>query len=135
MNVYYKTIVVLFITSNVFAFVSMIYRFKPRNSSRIYSIIIAHRGLHLFYPENSLGAYTAAKDANLAIEFDVRKTKDGVLVCFHDRYTKRLLNIPGKLEIFNFDTIKKYNLLDSNYKVPTLVEALSVIEGKVDVLI
>ena len=88
-----------------------IYRFKPRNSKEIYSEILAHRGLHLFYPENTMLAYEAAKVANMAIELDVRLTKDYKIVCFHDRYTKRLLNIPGKISMFNFETIQRYGVL------------------------
>lgn len=112
-----------------------VFRFRPRNSSNMYSQVLAHRGLHLFYPENTLNAYEAAKDANLGIELDVRLTKDNEIVCFHDRYTKRLLNIPGKLSIFSLETIKKYNVLSSPYKVPTLAEVLNLIKGDVDILV
>lgn len=111
------------------------FRFKPRHSKNMYSQVLAHRGLHLFYPENTLNAYEAAKNANLAIELDIRYTKDGEVVCFHDRYTKRLLNIPGKISMFNLETIKKYNVLSSPYKVPTLKEALERIHGDVDILV
>lgn len=112
-----------------------IYRFKPRNSKEIYSEILAHRGLHLFYPENTMFAYEAAKVANMAIELDVRLTKDYKIVCFHDRYTKRLLNIPGKISMFNFETIQRYGVLGSAYKVPTLEEVLKCINCEVDVLV
>lgn len=112
-----------------------IYRFKPKNSKDMYSLILAHRGLHIFYPENTMSAYEAAKGANLGIELDVRITKDNKIVCFHDRYTKRLLNIPGKLSMFNFETIEKYGVLSSPYKVPTLEEALKLINGEVAVLV
>lgn len=119
----------------VYLISKLLFRFKPRKASSIYSNVIAHRGLHLFVPENSIAAYQAARDANMAIELDVRQTKDLELVCFHDRYTKRLLNIPGKLSMFELRTIKKYKILDSDQYVPTLREALQVINGKVDVLI
>lgn len=113
----------------------LLFRYRPRNSKKIYSTIIAHRGLHIFAPENSLAAYVAAKNANMAIELDVRQTKDKELVCFHDRYTKRLLNIPGKLSMFDLATIKRYKILGSNQQVPTLKEALETIGDKTILLI
>lgn len=122
----------------IFAIISvklLLFRFKPRKSGTIYSKIIAHRGLHLFAPENSLAAYKAACEANMAIELDVRQTKDGQLVCFHDKYTKRLLNIPGKISMFSLNTLKKCRILDSKEYVPTLRQALELIDCKVDVLI
>jgi len=115
-------------------FYKTLFKFKPRKSEEIYSNVIAHRGLHLFVPENSLGAYMAAKEANMNIELDVRQTKDKKLICFHDRYTKRLLNIPGKVSMFNLDTIKRYKILDSEEYVPTLEEALEIISEDVMVL-
>ena len=84
------------------------FSFEPKKSGKIYDQIIAHRGLHLFVPENTLGAFEAAKQANMAIELDVRQTREKEVVCFHDRYTKRLLSIPGKLSMFDLKTIKRY---------------------------
>ena len=113
----------------------LLFCYTPRKSKKIYSQIIAHRGLHLFAPENSLAAYATAKEAHMAIELDVRQTKDKELVCFHDRYTMRLLNIPGKLSMFDLDTIKRYKILDSDQYVPTLIEAMSLIGKDTTVLI
>ena len=112
-----------------------LFHFKPRRSEKIYSFVLAHRGLHLFSPENTLPAFEAARDSNMAIELDIRQTKDHEIVCFHDRYTKRLLNIPGKLAMFDLKTIKRYKVLDSDEYVPTLKEALTVIGSSVGVLI
>ena len=119
----------------ILAIKNLLFAFKPKNSDKIYSAVIAHRGLHLFAPENSLAAYRAARDANMAVELDIRKTRDGEIVCFHDRYTKRLLNIPGKLSMFNLKEIKKYKILGSDQYVPTLEEALRVIKDKIIVLV
>lgn len=113
----------------------LVFFYKPKNSEKIYAGIIAHRGLHLFAPENSLGSFVAAKQAHMGIELDIRQTKDKELVCFHDRYTKRLLNIPGKISMFDLSTIKRYHLLDSNETVPTLIEAMELIGDSILVLI
>ncbi len=131
----YNCIVATILTLIVFILHKLLFRFKPKKTDSIYSLVIAHRGLHLFAPENSLAAYEAAINANMAIEMDVRQTRDGEIVCFHDRYTKRLLKVPGKLSIFKLRTIKKYKILDSDQYIPTLKEALELVDGKVDVLI
>ena len=48
-------------------------------------LIIAHRGASAYAPENTLGAFKAAIEMGAdMIEFDVRKTKDNVLVLNHD---------------------------------------------------
>ena len=46
----------------------------------------AHRGASQYFPENTLSAFYAgiAMGAN-GIETDIRKTKDNVLVLFHDK--------------------------------------------------
>ena len=50
---------------------------------------IAHRGFAPVAPENTLAAFTAAGErAFWAIETDVRRTRDGVLVCCHDPQAK-----------------------------------------------
>ena len=48
-------------------------------------LIIAHRGASAYAPENTLGAFKAAIEMGAdMIEFDVRKTKDNVLVLNHN---------------------------------------------------
>lgn len=119
----------------IIALLRLIFCYQPKKSENLYSQVIAHRGLHLFAPENSMAAYIAAKDAHMAIELDVRQTRDKELVCFHDRYTKRLLKIPGKLSMFDLATIKRYKILGSNEHVPTLKEALEAVADQVVVLV
>ena len=49
--------------------------------------IVAHRGLHITEPENSISAVQAAADTGLtAVEVDVRQTRRGDLVIKHGRY-------------------------------------------------
>lgn len=125
----------LFIAFAIICLLLLLFKFKPKDSKRIYSLIIAHRGFHLFAPENSLGAYKAAIDAGLSIELDIRQTKDGQIVCFHDAYTKRLLNIPGLLSMFNYDDIKSYKILGSEYTIPKFADVLKLVDGKVELLV
>lgn len=113
----------------------LFFRFKPKDSKRIYSLVIAHRGFHMFAPENSMGAYEAAIGAGMAIELDIRQTKDGEIVCFHDAYTKRLLNVPGHLSMFNFEELQSYKIQDSNYSISKFEDVLKLVNGKVDLLV
>ncbi len=54
-------------------------------------LLIAHRGLTSFAPENSAAALRAAVgEGARAVEFDVRPTADGHLVVLHDKSPKRL---------------------------------------------
>ena len=109
--------------------------YMPKKSKDIFDEKFAHRGLHFCYPENTLKAIELAVNNNMAVEFDLRLTKDGKIVLFHDRYTKRLLGIPGKLSKMTVKKIKKYYVLKSDEKVPTLKEVLTSINGRSTVLI
>ena len=54
-------------------------------------LIIAHRGASAQAPENTLPAFQLAwKQGADGIESDFQLTKDGHIVCFHDKDTKRL---------------------------------------------
>ena len=53
-------------------------------------LVVAHRGSSEEFAEHTLDAYeTAIADGADALECDVRLTRDGVLVCVHDRKVNR----------------------------------------------
>ncbi len=55
-------------------------------------LVIAHRGASAQAPENTLPAFQLAWAQGAdAIEADFQLTKDGHIVCFHDKDTKRLV--------------------------------------------
>lgn len=95
--------------------------------------IIAHRGIHnnIDIPENSLKAFKLAMNKNIPIELDIHLTKDNQLVVFHDNNLKRMTNEEKNIENLTLEEIKKYNLLDTKEKIPTLEEVLLLIKGKV----
>ncbi|MEG2310411.1 MAG: glycerophosphodiester phosphodiesterase family protein [Clostridia bacterium] len=105
------------------------FTYIPKKSKEIYKEIIAHRGYHFKYPENTLKAYEEASKNHLAIELDVRQTLDKYIVCIHDRHTKRLLGVRGKTSNETFKTLRKYTILNSKERVPTLSEVLDVINN------
>ena len=56
-------------------------------------LIIAHRGASALAPENTFAAFRkAVSDGAEGIEFDVRLTRDGEVVVFHDATLARLTN-------------------------------------------
>ena len=60
--------------------------------------LIAHRGFTPEGPQNSLKAFEAAgKHGFWAIETDVRRTRDGVLVCCHDKTIDGLYDGSGRV--------------------------------------
>jgi glycerophosphoryl diester phosphodiesterase len=61
--------------------------------------LVAHRGGSLLAPENTFVAFDRATALGAdAIETDVRRTRDGVVVVFHDEDTARLTGVPGTIE-------------------------------------
>lgn len=60
--------------------------------------IYAHRGFSHKFPEATLAAYRGAIDVGAdGFECDVRLTKDGVAVCFHDRDTERISGVKKRV--------------------------------------
>ncbi|HWC35605.1 MAG TPA: glycerophosphodiester phosphodiesterase family protein [Mycobacteriales bacterium] len=58
--------------------------------------VIAHRGASAVEPEHTLRAYRRAIEMGAdGVECDVRLTRDGVLVCIHDRTVDRTSNGTG----------------------------------------
>ncbi len=95
---------------------------KPR------PVVIAHRGASHYHHENTMEAFEAAVDMSAEmIEFDVRRTFDGVPVVHHDA------DIGGKLisEMFHEEVLKAAS--STEYAVPTLVEVLEFCNNKIPV--
>ena len=57
------------------------------------SLTVAHRGASAYAPENTIAAFDLAVDLGAdAIELDVHRTRDGVLVAVHDDDLQRVSN-------------------------------------------
>ncbi len=71
-------------------------------------LIIAHRGASAIAPENSLAAFKKAiEDGADGIEFDVRLSKDGEAVVFHDADLKRIAGRDEKIINLSFEELRK----------------------------
>ena len=96
---------------------------------------VAHRGLHDdAAPENSLPAFRAAVQLGYAVETDVRLTKDGELVIYHDDELSRLTQRNRKVVDCTKDELKKL-LIEGKEPIPTLQEFLDCIGGAVPILL
>lgn len=90
-------------------------------------IVYAHRGASEYAPENTLQSfYLGVQMGANGIETDVQKTKDGVLILFHDDTLERVTGAKGKVCDYTFDQLA--NLLvkrgDKSDKIITLEEFL-----------
>lgn len=71
----------------------------------------AHRGASTYCPENTMMAfYTGLYMGANGIETDVRLTKDGVPVLFHDRTVDRVTDGTGALADFTFEQLQQLNV-------------------------
>jgi glycerophosphoryl diester phosphodiesterase len=99
---------------------------------------IAHRGLHAARegrPENSLAAFAHACALGFPAELDVRLTRDGDVVVFHDRTLRRLTGASGRAEDGDAAGLRALRLLGTAERVPLLREVLELVDGRVPLLI
>ncbi|MBC8290105.1 MAG: hypothetical protein H8E37_07290, partial [Planctomycetes bacterium] len=69
--------------------------------------VVAHRGLLLDAPENTLANFSACLKLNLGFEVDVQRSKDGELVCVHDSTVDRTTNGKGKVSELTLAQLKE----------------------------
>ncbi len=68
----------------------------------------SHRGASEYAPENTLSSfYLGLLQGANGIETDVQRTKDGVLVLFHDDTLDRVTDGRGIISDYNFKELKK----------------------------
>lgn len=106
-------------------------------------LIIAHRGASHFAPENTFAAFRRAiEDKADGIEFDVRLSKDGVPVIFHDANLRRLAKSKSRVadltaeELSRIDVGSWFNRVFprraddkfSDEKIPTLAALLEFLK-------
>lgn len=96
----------------------------------------AHRGLHKEgVPENSLGAFMAAKEAGFGIELDIHLMRDGNLAVIHDASLKRTAGVDVLIENLTAVDLANYRLEGTEEKIPLFAEVLELIDGKVPLIV
>lgn len=108
----------------------------PARVGFLYSHDIAHRGLWGGpVPENSLAAARAAIQGGFGIECDVRLSRDGTVMVFHDADTGRLTGRSGSIANMATHDIQSLRLGGGEERVPTLAQFTGLIAGRVPLLI
>lgn len=97
-------------------------------------LVVAHRGLLKHSPENTLSNFRACLELRIGFEVDVRRTKDGHLVCVHDDTVDRTTNGHGAVSELTLEQIKRLDAgawfapTFQGERIPTFDEVLTVIE-------
>jgi len=88
--------------------------------------VLAHRGLALDAPENTLLAFAAAVGIGIThIETDVHASRDGVAVISHDPQLDRVAGIAGRVDALPMSQLRRVDLGRAQGFV-SLAEALDV---------
>lgn len=111
--------------------------FTPKDGRPV--LIVAHRGVSKFAPQNTIPATEKAIKMGLDfVEIDVRTTKDGRLVLMHNESVDGTTDGKGLIKDLTLEEIKK---LDAGYKfrqkfkgtrVPTIEEYYAAANGRIN---
>ncbi len=96
-------------------------------------VVVGHRGLPTHAPEETHATFRACIELRIGIELDVRRTRDGQLVCIHDDSVNRTTDGTGKVaelslrELRQFDAGKKFSPAFAGEIIPTLEETFALL--------
>ena len=75
-----------------------------------------HRGDRTNFPENTMEAFRGAAKLGVdAIETDVRRTKDGQLVLFHDNTLTRTTGQEGAISDYTLDELRQFDVTKNEH--------------------
>lgn len=116
--------------------VALVFPGKKKNIDEFLNVRYAHRGLHdAEKAENSISAMRAAVEAGYGIELDVRLSKDGKLVVFHDDTLDRVCGREGEVVDFTAEELATFKLNGTEDGIPTFDEVLEAVDGRVPLLV
>jgi glycerophosphoryl diester phosphodiesterase len=99
---------------------------------------IAHRGLHEAATgviENTASAFERAAERRYAIELDVRLSKDGEGIVFHDDGLQRLCGRSGRVADLTAAELAKIPIKGTSDPIPTLGQVFDQVQGRVPILV
>src|SRR5580700_9127657 len=92
---------------------------------------VAHRGLHVVHPENSLAAFAAAWKSDFEwCECDVHFCAGGAPVVIHDATLDRVTGRAGVVAEMKVEDVAEYRLAGTDERVPTLAELLRIMPAR-----
>jgi glycerophosphoryl diester phosphodiesterase len=95
--------------------------------------VVGHRGLLLDAPENTSANFAACLELRVGFEFDVRRSRDGALVCIHDDTVDRTTDGQGRVADL---TVEQLRRLDAGgwfaaayrgQRIPTIDDVLGLL--------
>lgn len=102
--------------------------------------VIAHRGASAYCPENTLPSFEAAVELGAdMVELDVRLSRDGEVIVFHDATLERCTNGRGRTADHSLKELKRLDAgswFDRRFagtRIPTLEEVLALCRGSIGV--
>lgn len=93
-------------------------------------IIIAHRGYHTQVQENTIEAFEKAIEIGAdMIEFDVRKTRDNILISYHDQFINS--------QAINKLTYQQLNAIASlaGFDIPTVDQVIEFTKNRIKLVV
>ena len=98
-------------------------------------ILVAHRGIATYFPENTMIAFKAALVSDIDIlEIDIHRTLDNQLVVIHDDSIDRTSNGSGKIKDMTLAALQQFDYgitKDNKFEgetLPTLDEVIKLIQ-------
>lgn len=111
---------------------------KKKEMDEYRDMRFAHRGLHgEGVSENSMTAFRLAVENGYGIELDVRLSKDGELVVFHDSTLNRMTGVDARVNEKTLAELSEIKLIGSGAgdTVPALCDVLKLVDGKIPLLV
>src|SRR5690606_9437619 len=112
---------------------------RLQNSNSI--VVAGHRGYLSAYPENTLLGFQKAIDLGLEmVEFDLRLSKDKMLMVIHDDSVDRTTNGSGKVRDFTMKELKEFDASNDfqqygKQEIPTFRELCELLKPFPDILL
>ncbi|NOU94051.1 glycerophosphodiester phosphodiesterase [Paenibacillus sp. LMG 31456] len=105
-------------------------------------MVVGHRGFKVAYPENTLLAFQKSLEMGVdVLEFDLRFSKDKVIMVIHDETLKRTTNGKGKVSDFTLAELKQldaggwFGKAFEGLQIPTLDELCELLAAYPDTLL
>lgn len=115
--------------------------FKQRRRQKHLPLVIAHRGVPVAAPENSLASFALARAAGAdVLETDLHISADDEIMVFHDATLTRMSDGEGPIFAQTLAQLKQRRLRGpdgalTQERIPTLVELLAATQGEMPLLL
>ena len=110
--------------------------FRDKRERRGTPFVIAHRGVPVREPENTLSSFALALAQGAdALETDLRITRDDQIVLFHDATLERTTDGQGAVRDHTIRELKRFRtrMPDGKFcdnRIPSLIELLAMTQGQ-----